>query len=195
MVASITEAVNLALSTLGEPGLTDVAVDTGTTAKECRRWLDVVRQRELMAFDWPFTIVRTSIVKDAVDPAFGWVSRYAIPADCLRFLPVTDNGEEFGNPVGHENEGGFILVDKVADLRLRYVKDEGDVTKWSANFVEVFIASLAVTLAENLTGLSQALSTASSRYEQALSRGHRYEMRQQGTPVSAYSSAWVEERT
>lgn len=196
MIADITEAVNLALSSLGEPPLTDVTTDTGTTAIECRRWIDIVRRRELMAFDWPFAIRRVDISPE-VNPANivdGWTSSYTLPSDVLRFFPITDSGEIYGNPIDHQIENGFILVDQSSDLRIRYIADVDTPAQWSANFVEVFIASFAVTLAENITGLSQALSTASARYEQALARGHRYEMRQQGTPADSYSSAWLSER-
>jgi len=80
MAASVTEVVNFALSSLGQPPLTDITTDTGVVRDECQRWFETAYKEELRAFDWPFAIVRVSIAKDATAPAFGWSTRFAVPA-------------------------------------------------------------------------------------------------------------------
>ena len=194
--ASETVACNLALATLGEPPLTDYATDTGTVANECRRWFDIVRRKELMGYDWQFATTRTQLTKDVTDPAFGWTSRYQIPTDCLRFLPITTTGEAAAEPVTHEVESGYILVNQTSDLYVRYIKDMETVTDWPDDFVNLFTAALAVALAENLVGLSQALQTAQARYEQEWQRSHRYQDRQNGTPTPYYGDGgWFDSRS
>lgn len=193
--ASETEVVNAALSSLGERPIRDYATDTVKAAVEARRWFPATIDDELMKFDWPFAITRVEITADATAPSFGWVSRFALPADCIRFFPLTDNGEDSGNPVSHKVEGGFILSDLNGPIKLRYIKDASTVTEWPSNFSKVFVAALAVKVAENITGLSQAVPSAAARYQEAVESARRFESRQSGTMPEGYSSSWIEARS
>jgi len=193
--ATETEIANAALSTLGEREIRDYATDTDPVAIEVRRWFEVVAEEELMQFDWPFALVRVTINPDVTAPAFGWVSRYEIPRDCVRFLPVTESGEDSGISIPHEVEGGFILADTSGEIRLRYVSMIATPADWPQNFQSMFIAALARKLAENVTGLSNALGTAEQRYQEVSQRVRRFEGRQTGTAAPQYSTSYLDMRT
>lgn len=192
--ADKTEVVNAALSTFGEPDIRDFDTDTVIAAIEARRWFDLTVERELSKFDWPFSIERTVVAKDATDPPYGWTSRYPVPLDSVRFLPLTDDGEDTGAPIPHEVESGFILADRTADIKLRYIRLKTDPASWSHWFSEVMVAALALRFAENLTGLSQALSTAQQRYQITSEEARRFEGRQAGTTPEPYVDSWMGQR-
>ena len=189
-----TEIANAALSSMGEREIRDYLTDTDPVAVEVRRWFDFTAKEELMKFDWPFAIKRVSVTKDGTAPAFTWASAYAVPSDCVRFFPPTDTGEDTGENICHEVEGGFILANTTDDMKLRYVAFVSDVADWPLNFQTVFIPALALKLAENVTGLSGALSTSAQRYEQATQVARRFEGRQTGSSAPASSLSYIEQR-
>ena len=192
--ATRTDITNAALSSMGERAIREYTTDTDPVAVEVRRWFDFTAKEELMKFDWPFAITRVSITKEATAPAFTWASSFAVPVDCVRFFPPTDTGEDTGENICHEVEAGLILSDTTVDMKLRYVSFVDDVSRWPLNFQTVFIPALALKLAENVTGLSGALSTAAQRYEQSTQVARRFEGRQTGSSAPASSQSYIEQR-
>lgn len=147
-MASDVEICNRALQLLGAGRITSLAEDS-PAAKEMARAYDPVRQRELRAHPWNFSIKRAQLAEAGSAPAFGRAREFPLPADFLRLLP----------PYPEDNylsrdwliEGRSILTDDAAPLNIRYVADVTDANQMDPLFREALAHSLAMATCEKLT--------------------------------------------
>ena len=101
---------------------------------------------------------------------FGWEHRYPVPSDCLRMLPLREEGEFEGRLIPHEIEQGYILTDKGTELKVRYISEFTDTTRFDPLFVEALAARMAVKMAHWLTGKANMVQIASNAYKEAISK-------------------------
>lgn len=83
-------------------------------------------------------------------PDFGWDYQYDIPAACLRVLEVNDS--EDGDTLNPWVIEGRKLLTNDATCNLVYLKQETDVTKYDALFVQALALKLAISISEILRG-------------------------------------------
>ncbi|TGQ03193.1 hypothetical protein EN858_34730, partial [Mesorhizobium sp. M4B.F.Ca.ET.215.01.1.1] len=72
---------------------------------------------------------------------------YELPADCIRPLPLTANGEPDGQPISWRQEAGLIYSDQAGPLTIRFLANLTDPHDWDALFTEVLVAALAIKIA------------------------------------------------
>ena len=157
---------NMAIDLLRDAPVSAVT-DTTSVAKWLSRNYANTRDRCLRRHPWNFAITRASLSEDPTTPAFGWNHRYAIPADCVRMLPVRYDGEYEGRIVPYELEKGYILTDRIAPLKIRYIARIEDPTSWEPAFADYVAASLAAKMAHWLTGKASYAKTAADMADRA----------------------------
>lgn len=147
MIKSSVEICNLALDYLNEDNIT--SLEEGTKqAKKCKQWYDVVRASLLTNLNASWSIERAILaeVKNVV-PAYGYKKAYGLPAACLQVLCL-------GSPIDDELyqvEGGYFFCNRETDVQIRYIKDVKDVSKYDAEFIELFALALASQVCIPLT--------------------------------------------
>lgn len=106
------------------------------------------RNEVLSDFDWQFARVQSSLTASPTPPAFGYTTRYALPAGTLKVLRVNgvDEDENFGN---WEIVGEFLHTNFASPIRIETTAIVSDATK----FPPVFTNMLTVTLAFKLSQL------------------------------------------
>lgn len=172
---SAVDICNLALQRLGAKTITSLS-DDSTAARECNRVYEHARDSELRAHPWSFARARASLAADSTDPAFGYAKQYTLPADFLRLLPTRDQQDL-------QIEGGKILTDDGAPLKIVYIKRETDTNKFDQLFVDLLVARIARDLAEKITQSNQKISNAQAFYE---------EMRKEARRVNAFERPALE---
>lgn len=195
-MASVIQVANRALTKLGAARITSLDDDV-KSARALKSMFDDVRDDELRAHRWSFALKRTTLAALTGSPAFGYLYQYQVPADFLkldmvddRYPPVSmDNyvNEEFLDWV---LEGGLILTDIAAPLKLRYVAQVTDPNGWDVNFREALACRLAAELAEDLTQSNQKRQLAWEEYKQALVRAVRSNAIER-IPVPIGDSPWI----
>ena len=165
-VTDATDICNLALDILAEAPITDLS-DNRRIARWCARNFDTTRDSLLRKAPWRFAITLAELSTDT-PPLFGWNHAYALPADCLRPLPLTVGGAPSGAIVPSEVIGQRLETDAAAPVRLRYVARVADVTSFPADFVEALSAALAMKMAHWMTGKSSYQQIAAQSYREAL---------------------------
>lgn len=173
-MASNVEIANRALTKIGSTRIVALS-DNTKTGREVNSMFDIVRDAELRAHDWRFSIKRAQLAEHADAPAFQFARKFRLPADCLKILMVGDQypGVDLsdyvtGDTSDYAVENGFILADYVAPLNLRYVARIEDPSLFDALFIESFACKLAAELAEPLTQSSTKRELAARDYEQAI---------------------------
>jgi hypothetical protein len=173
-MASRVEIANRALTKVGEARIMSLDDDVEAARVISALW-DVVRDAELRSRNWNFSVKREALAALSAAPSWGFAVQYQLPSDCLRVVQV---GEFFPGPSmsDYRNrsesmwqiEGGKILTDYEAPLKIRYVARIEDTGSWDALFVEVFACRLAVEICERITQSNTKRELAWNEYGDAI---------------------------
>jgi len=173
-MASQVEIANRALTKLGAARIISFN-DDNKQSRSVNSMFDAVRDAELRAHLWSFSLKRSSLAALTSTPDWGYDFEYQLPSDCLRIVQVNDlfagpNLDDYRNSSTQEFviEGRKILTNLAAPLKIRYVMRANDTTQWDATFVEAFACRLAVEMCEDLTQSSGKKESAINDYGMAI---------------------------
>ena len=116
------------------------------------RHYDDTRQLLLRNYVWNFAKGRKLINRDANNtPEFDYSDAYPLPNDFVRLLSIGDN-EDLAN-IDYDLAGGFLLLNNggAASIKLRYIKDVTDVSKFDAGFRYLFTLYLSLAVSYKFT--------------------------------------------
>ena len=173
-MASQVEIANRALTKIGEARITSLA-DNVEAARTISSMWDVVRDAELRAHNWNFSITRASLAALVTVPAFRYAYEFQLPSLCLKIIQV---GEYYPGPsmsdfrnapeAPYQIEGRKILTDYPAPLYIRYVASITDTGTWDALFTEAFACRLAMESCERITQSNTKKQSAQADYKLAI---------------------------
>ena len=168
MAITPVDVANMVLAVFDETPIDSLDEDV-KAARLLNLHFDLTREAELTKYAWCFAILSASVV--GTDTASGsctlnWA--YELPVDCLRPLPLTDNGEPDGVRINYRQEAGLIYSDQSSPRIIRYIANLTDPNDWDALFTEVLVGALAVKVAHPLTHKSGMIDVARSVYDRAL---------------------------
>lgn len=173
-MSSQVEIANRALTKVGEARILSLGDDVEAARVVSAVW-DSVRDSELRARNWNFSITRSSLAALVSTPDWGFSYEYQLPSDCLRVLQV---GEYFpgasltdyrsASDAEYQIEGQKILTNIGAPLKIRYVSRVEDTGTWDSAFVEAFACKLAIEVCERLTQSNTKRDMAWREYGDAL---------------------------
>jgi len=155
-IMSETDIGNLALDLLSAGTVQDIVTPTSPTEELLNRWYDQVRRKVLREHPWNFAAKRTILAASGTAPDFGYTAAYPVPTDFIRLLTIQDtNGNDIqGQEYGFEFVGTQRCVVTNAEggqLRVRYVYDITDVSKFDPLFIQLFAHELAMAIAYKVT--------------------------------------------
>lgn len=153
---SILEIVNIGLAALGEDPITDIDAPY-KRAIGMKGAYDRVRRATLEAHPWRFAKKMDNLSSSASSPApegFGYANAFDLPADFIRPFDKKDDNQNDWEVVGNQ-----ILSDAGAPLRLVYIYDHADPTKYPPLFCKVLGLELALDQCVFITGSTERLTT------------------------------------
>lgn len=173
-MASVIQVANRALTKLGAARITSLA-DDNKQARAVSSCFDDLRDAELRAHRWEFSLKRVELPALLTAPTFGYQYQYQTPSDFLKLDMVDDRFPDVYLD-GYVNkefldwvlEGNKILTDIGAPLKLRYVARIEDPNEWDALFREALSCRIAAELAEDLTQSTGKRQQAWDEYKQAV---------------------------
>ena len=186
------DIANMALAVLDEAPIDSLDQDV-KAARLLNLHFDLTRESELAKHTWVFAILSASV--PGADTGSGDCTLtyvYELPADCIRPLPLTDNGEPDGVPISWRQEAGLIYSDQPGPLTIRYLANLTDPNDWDALFTEVLVAALAIKLAHPLTHKAGMIDIARAAYDRALDTAFSANAIQRGGRL--YTNAWAQRR-
>lgn len=186
------DIANMALAVLDEAPIDSLDQDV-KAARLINLHFDLTREAELAKYAWVFAILSATVTgAESGSGDCTLVFAYELPADCLRPLPLTHNGEPDGVPVSWRQEAGLIYCDQPGPLVIRYVANLTDPNDWDALFTEVLVAALAIKVAHPLTHKSGMIDIARSAYDRALDAALAANAIQRGGRF--YTASWGSQR-
>jgi hypothetical protein len=146
---TVTDIANLALSRLGEQGISDISENI-PNAIRCRLHYETARDSLLRSHQWNFATVRAELTQLEDAPAFGWTHAYQLPADflCLSTL----NGAQAKRCASAYVIEGDNLLTNAGSAQITYVKKVTDPNRFDSLFADVLIFRLAAAIAMDVTG-------------------------------------------
>lgn len=139
---------NLALSYLGQRG--DITAidgsDTTANAQTMTTYYPIARRTLLAEHPWSFATKRSGVLADTTSDTETWAYRYAVPSDMIEPIALLYDGARDDDKSEFVIEGDYIYSN-AADVTLRYIYDQTDVTRWSMPFVEAVARKLAAMTA------------------------------------------------
>jgi len=177
-VIAQTRVANHALQKLGANLITSMDEDTreARTVKAC---YSILRDRELRAHSWNFSVKRAVLAPSATVPVFGFAKAFPLPADCLRVLPPArdvDWSVENIDGVSH------ILTNEGAVLNLRYVARITDEVAFDELFVDMLACKIAWHCCETITQSNQKKADVMEEYKDARAEARRINAFEQASP-------------
>jgi hypothetical protein len=155
-ITSETDIGNLALDLLSAGTVQDIVIPTTPTEELLNRWYDQTRKKVLREHPWNFAASRAVLAASGTAPAFGFSAAFPVPNDFIRLLTIQDSdGNDLqAKTYGFENVGGqrcIVSNTEGGSLRLRYVFDIQDVSRFDPLFIHLFAHELALAIAYKVT--------------------------------------------
>lgn len=195
-MASVIEIANAALTKLGSARITSLADDV-KAAREIAARFDAVRDDELRAYRWQFSVKRAQLAALVDAPEFGWTYQYPLPSDCLRIDQINDQFPSvvMDNYISTEAadyviEANRILTNIDGPLKLRYCARIDDPNSWDVSFREALACKLAAELCEALTQSNEKRRLAWEEYQQSIRRAVRSNAIERA-PINPPDDAWI----
>lgn len=194
MASSEVEIANRALTKLGDDRL--LALTDDTKAGRTMQSLFVpVRDAELRRLPWKFALKRAQLSALVAAPSWGYLLAYNLPADFLKLVQVNDY---FIRAIPSVQamwsvEGGQILTDLAAPLKIRYVRRVDNAGEFDPLFVEAFACKLAYEACEALTQSTPKKQLLGEDYKAALIEAARCDAIENPPEVLPWGS-WLDAR-
>lgn len=166
-MASEVEIANRALQRLGEGRITALT-EASVSARAITTAFATVRDAELRAHPWNFSVKRAQLAASGTAPAFGPANAFALPSDFLRLLPQ-DVGRQ-ANDSDWVIEGQSILTDDSTPLEIRYVRRVTDPNQMDPLFREALALRLAKELCEQITQSNTKIQLINSDYQAIIAK-------------------------
>jgi len=175
---------NLALQQIGAKSISSLG-DDSPRARACNRVYAHARDSEIRAHPWSFARARVSLAAKSTDPAFGYSKAYQLPADFLRLLPTREQTD-------FQIEGGDILTDDGAPLKVVYLRQVTDPNTFDQGFIDLLVARVARDVSEKINNSSRKLEAAQAIYLDAKAEARRvnaFERPPQEPPTDTWITA------
>jgi len=208
MATSAVEICNSALLKLGAQRISSL-IENNKRAKLCNERYEGLRKEVLRAHPWNFAIGRATLVQLGTTPEFEYNFEYALPTDCLRVLNTEDESGTrsrvqavpnshlyfeggVSNRAGFKIEGRKLLTNET-EVRIRYILDLQDTTKFDPNFDDALATRMAAEFSYALVQSNSLSANMYGLYDLAMARA-RTRDGQEGTPDDLQADFFVTSR-
>jgi len=187
-MASEVQICNRALQKLGAGRITALTEDS-PNARNCNVAYEDLRDRELRAHPWSFSIKRKSVAKDSDSPAYTYDNQFTMPSDCIRLL-APDPELNF-NDLDWHIEGRQILTDSGSPLKIRYIARITDPNVMDPLFREALASRIAYELCEPITQSNTKRQLAWEDYKNAIEEARKVNSIEKPVSAEPPTDEWI----
>lgn len=159
-MTSDVEIANRGITKLGGARISSFD-DNTTESRAIKSLYDIARRTLLRRALWSFAKKRAKLAAVVITPGsedWDFQYQYTLPPDFLRLIQVNDYVEVVGFNPGrtrddspYQLEGNRILTNYAPPLKIRYIADITDPTKYDSIFIEAFASQIAFECCETVT--------------------------------------------
>jgi len=179
MATSSTEICNSALNKIGAMRIDNIS-DNTKAAKLCNDQYDRLRREVLRSHPWNFAITWISLAATVNNPVSDdYDYEFIIPSDVLRVLQ-TDITDDLGWEVGNNVDGNKVIFCNNSSLKIKYIKDITNTTRFPPDFEEVLAFRLAADMAYSLVQSRAVQDQMFTYYGATLARAMSFDAQEKG---------------
>lgn len=190
MAVSNVSICNLALQKLGQSRIVSLDEDN-SNARHCNVCFEPLRDRELRAAMWNFSVKRTTLAAHATAPDFTYSYAFPLPVDALRVILPARLGLDW--KIENHEGSPAILTNDGTSLELKYVAKITDPTKFDALFVEMLACKIAWHLCEVITQSNTKKQAVNQEYLELKREAKRINAFER-TPEEEPQDSWIAAR-
>jgi len=167
MAASSVEVCNSALIKLGASTISSLS-DGTKGANLCNAQYDRLRKEVLRAHPWNFAVSFVALAATVNTPVWAdYTAEFTIPSDVLRILD-TDLLYDQEWEIGYNASGNKVLFTSASAVKIRYIKDITNTTRFDTCFDEVLAARIAADISYSMVQSQSVQQNMFRIYEQLL---------------------------
>lgn len=156
MASSNTEICNLALSHLGTDKEISSLTEKSAEARACNRLYEIVRDKVLADFPWPFATRVASLALVEEDPTEEWKYSYRYPTDAMQIHRIlsglrNDNRQSRAPYRIMSDSAGKLVYSDIQNAQIEYTVNEDSAERYPADFVMAMSLLLAHYIAPKVT--------------------------------------------
>jgi len=184
-MANELEIKNMAILLVGELPLSDpdeqnkVSTAADTFFKQCL-------ESALSEHNWTFARKRATLSADINEPAFGYSTRFAIPAD-YNHIVIEDTDEE----IDFREESGYLYYNGET-MNIVYISNTVELRLLKPKFVDALAELLASKITYVMTSSEKMMVTREQLYEKRLQKAKGQDS--EGIGLIQDSDSWDEDR-
>lgn len=189
MSTSSVEICNSALVKIGATRITSLS-DTSKAAIACNDQYDRLRKEVLRAHPWNFAVAYVSLAPTANTPVWDkWEVEFLLPSDVLRILE-TDLPDGCAWEVGYNVDGDKVLFTNDTSVKIKYIKDVTNTTRFDPSFEEALAFRLAADLAYHLVQSQTVQQSMFRYYKEAVATAMSFDA-QEMSAQQVEANAWT----
>jgi len=182
VATSSVDICNSALYKLGAARINSLSDDT-KAAKICNDQYDRLRKEVLRSHPWNFAITWVTLALTVNNPiADEYSAEFLLPADVLRILE-TDITDNVGWEVGNNVDGNKVIFCSSDSLKIKYIKDLTNTTRFAPDFEEALAFRMAADMAYALVQSQSVQQSMFQYYNLALARAMSFDAQEKGQDV------------
>ena len=179
MATSPVEICNSALHKLGADRISDLS-DNTKAAKICNDQYDRLRKEVLRSHPWNFAVTWISLAATVNTPvSTDYSKEFLLPADVLRILK-TDIPSDVGWEVGNNADGDKVLFCNSGAVKIKYIKDITNTTRFAPDFEEALAFRMAADMAYALVQSQAVQQSMFAYYGEILARAMSFDAQEKG---------------
>jgi len=186
MLTSEVQVCNNALVEIGAQRIAALS-DTNERARVCNEQYAKVRNELLYSHPWNFATKRVQLAATVNTPVYDWSTEFSLPSDCLRVLDT-----DLYKDQDYQIEGRFLYANTDA-IKIKYIAEITDVTKFTPGFGEVLALKLAANIAYALTQSTTLKEQLEAKFERRLKVVRTFDA-QEGVGNRVYADSWLNSR-
>lgn len=159
---------NMAMDYVGQSSVSDIDNPTTPTEIIVARHYDNIR-RQVLRMVCPHFALAPGVCSRSGTPDFDYSDKYQLPDDFVKLSRIGEKGSElYGADYKIYGRELYINASGASSIKIEYIKDETEVTKWDADFIKVVALFLAEATAYQITKKQSVVAGISALIRQEL---------------------------
>lgn len=180
----------MSLALLGQEALSSYE-ENSRNGRAIRKFYELSRIAAIEDGKWSFATKRSVLAPTVASPAFDWVYKFTLPNDFLKEQHIRNSsGTNLSSDIDYTIENGELLCDQDT-VRLIYTFDQTDLTKYTAKFLELFVAKLAAKACYEITQSRTEERQLNDNYRVMLYEALSGDSKGDGEPELEETSSWL----
>jgi hypothetical protein len=182
MATSSVDICNSALYKIGAARISSLTEET-KAARMMNDQYDRIRKEVLRSHPWNFAIAFISLAATVNTPVWDNYSKeFLLPSDVLRVLE-TDLPQDRDWEIGYNTDGNKVIFCNDTAVKIKYIKDVTNTTRFAPDFEEALAFRLAADVAYALVQSQTVQANMFKLYDSSLAMARSFDAQEKGQDV------------